>query len=80
MYETRYNLVLSPQEGNTQVQIEVISDSGDIRLTLSSPESSQNKYKQIITLTSDMDAQSLIEALQWARYKSLKLQGFKVIK
>lgn len=82
MYETRYSVTVFPKEGATQIQIEVLPDTGDICLTLFSPETSDSedrKYKQVITLTSDMDIKTIIDALRWARYKSLKQQGFKVI-
>jgi len=82
MYETRYSITVFPKEGETQIQIEVVPDTGDVCLTLFSPETDKNdvkKYKQIITLTSDMDVKTIIDALRWARLKSLEQQGFKVI-
>tara|TARA_Y100000296_G_scaffold82779_1_gene112469 strand:- start:945 stop:1214 length:270 start_codon:yes stop_codon:yes gene_type:complete len=88
MFDTKYNVLVFPIEGETQLQVEVLKDSGHICLTLFSSVSASvsklkpeetKRYKQKITLTSDADIKSIIEALQWARKNSLEEQGYKVI-
>jgi hypothetical protein len=57
----------------------VDNESGDIKLSVFVNNKKGDIIKSVFTLDSDMDSKTVIETLRWARLKSLKAKGFKVV-
>lgn len=79
MLNTSYNVTLSPKEGKANLQIQVDDESGDIKLSVFVKNRKGDVTKSVFTFDSDMDFKTIIETLKWARVKSLKAKGYKVV-
>ena len=79
MIDTCYNITLHPQEGPTNIQIQVNEKDGSVKLEVYTEKKNGKIVKSVFTFTSDTDLKAIIETLKWARVKSLQIQGFQVI-
>jgi len=79
MIDTCYNVMLYPVEGPTNIQIQVNSQDGSVRLEVYTEQDGGKTVKSVFTFTSDNDLKTIIDTMKWARVKSLQIQGFKVV-
>lgn len=79
MINHSYNITLHPKEGKVNLQVQVDNESGDIKFSVFVNNKKGDIIKSVFTLDSDMDSKTVIETLRWARLKSLKAKGFKVV-
>tara|TARA_R110000824_G_scaffold155325_1_gene328015 strand:+ start:114 stop:356 length:243 start_codon:yes stop_codon:yes gene_type:complete len=79
MIDTRYNITLSPEEGKTNIQVQVDGETGAIKLSVFADKKSGETIKSVFTFTSDADMRAIIDTLKWARIRSLQVQGFTVV-
>jgi len=79
MIDTRYNITLSPEEGKTNIQIQVDGETGAIKLSVFTDKKNGKTIKSVFTFTSDADMRAIIDTLKWARIRSLQVQGFTVV-
>ena len=79
MIDTRYNITLSPEEGKTNIQVQVDGETGAIKLSVFADKKNGETIKSVFTFTSDADMRAIIDTLKWARIRSLQVQGFTVV-
>ena len=79
MIDTCYNVMLYPVEGPTNIQVQVNDQDGSVRLEVYTEQDSGKTVKSVFTFTSDNDLKTIIDTMKWARFKSLQIQGFKVV-
>ena len=84
MMDAIYSLNLHPEEGPTRLQVRVDKETGHVEVSVFSDPTGTTcderaVKKSIFTFNSDNDIKTIIETLRWARVKSLKAQGYKVV-
>lgn len=79
VYDTTYNVRINPREGETNLQIQVNEEDGAIKLSVFTNRKDGSEQKSVFTFDNDADIKTIIETLKWARVKSLRIQGFKVV-
>lgn len=78
-YDAFYTVNLKPIEGPVQFQMHVDKNTGTIKISIFIDREDGLKQKNIFTFENDGDIKALADTLKWARIKSLKAQGYKVI-
>jgi len=79
IYDAFYTVNLKPIEGPVQFQMHVDKNTGTIKISIFTDREDGLKQKNILTFENDGDIKALADTLKWARIKSLKAQGYKVI-
>ena len=78
-YDAFYTVNLHTVEGPVQFQMHVDKNTGTIKISIFIDREDGLKQKNIFTFENDGDIKALADTLKWARIKSLKAQGYKVI-
>ncbi len=78
-YDAFYTVHLSPVEGPAQVRVYVDKDTGIVKVSIFNDREDGQTQKNIFTFDNDGDVKALTDTLKWARIKSLRARGYKVV-
>mgnify|MGYP003386616133 FL=1 len=79
IYDAFYTVHLSPEEGPTQIRVHVDKDTGIVKVAIFNDREDGQKQKNTFTFDNDGDVKALTDTLKWARIKSLRARGYKVV-